>query len=72
MFRILISFLLTAFLFIGILSTADALLNSKISSEKNINIYYMANASPRDSIKEIEILTATENYPFTSRNFVNK
>jgi hypothetical protein len=72
MFRILISLLLIAFLFVGIISTADVLLNSEISSEKIINTNYLANASPRDSIKEIEILTANENYSFTSKNFVNK
>ncbi|MFZ2322922.1 MAG: hypothetical protein WAV89_04400 [Ignavibacteriaceae bacterium] len=68
MFRILASFILTSFLFIGILSTADLLLNTDSDNEKTLTVQISKDETVRDSIKEIEKITANNNYSFTSKN----
>ena len=68
MFRILASFILTSFLFIGILGTADLLLNPDNESEKTLTVQISKDETVRDSIKEIEKITANNNYSFTSKN----
>lgn len=68
MFRILASFILTSFLFIGILSTADLLLNPDSDNEKTLTVQISKDETVRDSIKEIEKITANNNYSFTSKN----
>jgi len=68
MIRILISVILTAFLFIGILSTANLLLESKNKSEVKLITQTFEKNLERSSIREIETITSNNNYPFTSKN----
>lgn len=68
MIRILISVILTAFLFIGILSTANLLLESKNESEVKLIAQTFEKNLERSSIREIETITADNNYSFTSKN----
>ncbi len=68
MIRILISVILTSFLFIGILSTANLLLGSKNESEVKLIAQTFENNLERSSIREIETITADNNYSFTSKN----
>lgn len=68
MIRILISVILTTFLFIGILSTANLLLESKNESEVKLIAQIFENNLERSSIRKIESITADNNYSFTSKN----
>jgi hypothetical protein len=68
MFRILSSFILTAFLFIGILSIANLLLNSDYERNQSLFVKISEVETARVSIKEIEKVTANDNYYFTSKN----
>ncbi len=68
MIRILISVILTAFLFIGILSTANLLLESNNESEVKLIAQTFEKNLERSSIREIETITADNNYSFTSKN----
>jgi len=68
MIRILISVILTAFLFIGILSTANLLLESKNKSEVKLITQTFEKNLERSSIREIETITSNNNYSFTSKN----
>lgn len=68
MFRIIISFVLIIFLFGGILGTANILLKSQPKSEIAITASMYIKEDPRLTIKEIETITAANNYHFTSAN----
>lgn len=68
MIRILISVILTAFLFIGILSIANLLLESKNKSEVKLITQTFEKNLERSSIREIETITSNNNYSFTSKN----
>lgn len=68
MFRILITFIITAFLFIGILSTADSIYKSDLKNTKELSVQVKMIEPTRPSIKEIDRITADNNYYFTSEN----
>lgn len=68
MFRILITFIITAFLFIGILSTADSIYKSDLKNTKELSVQVKMIEPTRPSIKEIDRITADNNYYFTSKN----
>mgnify|MGYP001228355216 FL=1 len=68
MFRIIISFVLIIFLFSGILGTATILFKSKTQTDSTITASMYVKEDPRLTIKEIEAITAANNYRFTSAN----
>lgn len=68
MFRIIISFILTLFLFVGIIGTASFVFKDSRNSEKNLLVQNIDKSFERISIREIETLSATNNLSFTSRN----
>ncbi len=68
MFRILISFTLTTFLFVGIIGTANFMFKSANLNAKNVIAQVTEKKDERLSIKEIESVTASNNYRFTSVN----
>lgn len=68
MFRILLAFILTAFLFISIVSTARVLFSSNARSTKNLIVQATDYETTRASIKEIDKITANNNSYFTSKN----
>ncbi len=68
MFRILLTFAITAFLFIGILSTADSIYKSDLKNTRELNVKVNIIEQTRPSIKEIDRITADNNYSFTSKN----
>lgn len=70
MFRILLSFILTLFLFIGILSTANYFLSSDFISKQEISLQTVKTENERLTIKQIDRVTAKENFYFTSKNSV--
>lgn len=70
MFRIIISFVLILFLFGGILGTANNLFKSRPESDITITASMYVKEDPRLSIKEIEAITASNNYQFTSANSI--
>ncbi len=68
MFRIIITFILTIFLFAGLAGTANVLFSSSNSSDQNVIAQVYEKKDTRLSIKEIESITATSNYNFTQFN----
>ncbi|HQF42167.1 MAG TPA: hypothetical protein PK073_04565 [Ignavibacteriaceae bacterium] len=68
MFRIIISIVLIIFLFGGIIGTATQYLKPKPPSNIIITADMYIKKDSRLSIKEIEKLTAEENYIFTYSN----
>jgi len=68
MFRILISFVLTVFLFAGILGTANYMFNSSNLGDQNVIAQLSEKKDTRLSIKEIEFISSSTNFPFTSVN----
>jgi len=68
MFRILISFVLTVFLFAGIIGTANVLINHSDLKAQNVIAQISEKKDTRLSIKEIESITASGNFRFTSVN----
>jgi hypothetical protein len=68
MFRVLLSFILTAFLFVGILSTANYFLSSETKTPQVISVTTYNVEFQRITIKQIDQLTADYNFPFTSKN----
>lgn len=68
MFRILISFVLTAFLFAGLIGTANVLINHSDLKTQNVIAQISEKKDTRLSIKEIESMTASSNFRFTSVN----
>lgn len=68
MFRILISFILTVFLFAGIIGTANYMFNSTNLSDQNVIAQISEKKDTRLSIKEIEFITSSTNFSFTSVN----
>ena len=65
MFRIILSFVLTIFLFAGLLGTAAIMFESSNKNDKNVMALVSEKKDTRPSIKEIEFVTASNNYPFT-------
>lgn len=68
MFRILISFVLTLFLFIGIIGTARYMLSSVKANDQFVIAQISEKVDSRLSIKEIEFITASDNLKFTKEN----
>jgi len=68
MYRILISFVLTVFLFAGLIGTANVLFNQSDLKVKNVIAQISEKKDTRLSIKEIEAITASNNFRFTSVN----
>ena len=68
MFRILISFVLTLFLFAGLIGTANVLMNHSDLKAQNVIAQISEKKDTRLSIKEIESITASSNFRFTSVN----
>ncbi len=68
MFRILISFVLTVFLFVGLIGTANVLINHSDLKAQNVIAQISEKKETRLSIKEIETITASSNFRFTSAN----
>jgi hypothetical protein len=68
MFRIIICFVLIVFLFAGLIGTANFMFNSQKLNDMNIIAQVSEKTDSRLSIKEIEILTSSRNFYFTSAN----
>jgi hypothetical protein len=68
MFRILAPFIITVFLFLGIVATANLLLTSENYNDINVVAQISEKKDPRLTIKEIESVTSSNNYHFTSSN----
>jgi ABC-type glycerol-3-phosphate transport system permease component len=68
MFRILISFVLTVFLFLGIIGTAKYMFSSVKANDQIVLAQVSEKVDSRLSIKEIEFITSSDNYRFTSVN----
>jgi hypothetical protein len=68
MYRILISFVLTVFLFAGLIGTANVLFNHSDLKAQNVVAQISEKKDTRLSIKEIEAITASSNFRFTSAN----
>jgi len=68
MFRIILSFVLTTFLFVGLISTANVMFASTGNSDINVTAQLSEKKDIRKSIKEIEMETASSNYQFTGTN----
>ena len=68
MFRILLSFVLTVFLFAGLIGTASVLINHSNLKAQNVIAQVSEKKDTRLSIKEIESITASDNFRFTSEN----
>ena len=68
MFRVLLSFILTAFLFIGIFSTANYFVSTETKASKVISVTTSNVEFQRITIKQIDQLTADYNFSFTSKN----
>ena len=68
MFRILISFVLTVFLFIGIIGTANYMFSSVKTNDQFVIAQISEKVDSRLSIKEIEFITASDNLKFTKEN----
>jgi hypothetical protein len=68
MFRILISFVLTVFLFIGIIGTANYMFSSVKTNDQFVIAQISEKIDSRLSIKEIEFITASDNLKFTKEN----
>ncbi len=65
MFRVILSFVLTIFLFAGILGTASVMFETTDNNNKNVTALISEKKDKRLSIKEIESVTAEDNYRFT-------
>lgn len=70
MIRILITFIIMAFLFVGILTTADSIYKSDLKNTREINVKINIVEQTRPSIKDIDRITANNNYYFTSKNSI--
>jgi len=70
MFRIIISFILIVFLFAGIIGTANLLFKPKPPSDITITADMYVKDDNKLSIKEIEEISAANNYYFTSVNLL--
>ena len=68
MFRILLSFVLTVFLFAGLIGTASVLINHSDLKAQNVIAQISEKKDTRLSIKEIESITASDNFRFTAEN----
>lgn len=68
MFRIILSFVLTLFLFAGLIGTANFMFNSTKLIDNDMIAQVSEKKDTRLSIKEIESVTASDNYRFTSVN----
>ncbi len=68
MFRVIISFVLTLFLFVGIIGTASFIFSGNRNSEQNLVLQSTDKSFERISIREIETISATNNLRFTSKN----
>lgn len=68
MFKVILSFVLTVFLFVGIIGTALLFISDAIGSDRNSVTVSMDNYSDRISIREIEVISAANNLRFTSKN----
>lgn len=68
MFRIILTFILTLFLFAGLIGTASELFKSSYSTEQKVIALVSEKKDNRLSIKEIETITASNNFSFTSAN----
>jgi hypothetical protein len=68
MFRVILSFILTLFLFAGLIGTANIMFSSSNINDKNVIAQVSEKKDNRLSIREIESVTATDNYRFTYSN----
>lgn len=68
MFRMILSFILIVFLFAGLIGTANVFFKTFKSSDQNVIAQLSERKDKRLSIKEIESITSTGNYHFTSAN----
>lgn len=68
MLRVLLSFILTAFLFVGLISTANVMFASTKSPDVTVVAQVSEKKDKRQTIKEIEMESASSNYYFTSSN----
>ena len=68
MFRIIILFILTIFLFAGLAGTANVLFSDTNADTENVIAQVSEKKDTRLSIKEIESITAANNYSFTQFN----
>ena len=71
MFRIFISFILVSFLFLGLIGAARVMFKSSEKDDIKVAAKFSEKKDLRLSIKEIESLTASGNYHFTSVNLLN-
>jgi hypothetical protein len=67
-FRIIISFVLTVFLFVGIISTASVMFISGYQNDVTVIARVSEKVDTKKTIKEIEVETALSNYYFTAAN----
>jgi len=56
------------FLYAGLIGTANVLFKTSKSSDQNVVAQLSERKDKRLSIKEIESITSSNNYPFTSAN----
>ncbi|MBP9583340.1 MAG: hypothetical protein KBE38_14360 [Ignavibacterium sp.] len=68
MFRVILSFVLTLFLFASLIGTANIMFESSAANDKYVTAQVSEKKDNRLSIKEIESVTATSNYRFTYVN----
>lgn len=68
MFRVILSFILTLFLFAGLIGTADIMFSTSKQNDQNVIAQVSEKKDNKLSIKEIETVTATDNYRFTYSN----
>ncbi|MEO8231821.1 MAG: hypothetical protein ABI638_06040 [Ignavibacteriota bacterium] len=68
MFRVILSFVLTLFLFAGLIGTANIMFQSSGTNDKYIIAQVSEKKDIRLSVKEIESVTAVSNYRFTYVN----
>ena len=68
MFRVILSFVLTLFLFASLIGTAKIMFKSSAANDKYVSAQASEKKDNRLSIKEIESETATSNFRFTSAN----
>lgn len=60
--------MLTLFLFVGIIATVSSIINEEPVFSKNLTIHTIEHKTERISIKEIESISANNNFTFTSKN----
>ena len=68
MFRVIITFLLTLFLFAGLIGIAKFMFSTSTAYDQNVIAQVSEKKDIRLSIKEIESITASSNFRFTSVN----